>query len=369
MSYTQVNGLKVYAYFHEDGFQLKENDKLEIRMPFVVGAATQKYTPLSSGCFVSENSVSDPFAEVIAGKKGGDKMSFNIESVAAGNYLASNSTYTLTFSNNVSTPSFEITYSSSMHGMGLPSGGFKNEYRALSYLKELSIEFPEGYEMTAMVIKLNVMSRGVTTLITPTPTIEGNRYTYNLGSLFNADGSGGKMIYPEEGNIFYFYPTLRATQAAPNGKSYVSLKATFHNVYNDSETIREVSEGYCLNYTGISSSVIIPNATLTGSSGTLSTQVNVGNPNDFDMEDNWLYIVGGTVSEVSLTPIGGGTPINATGNGRWLKLPTLEAGKGLNYTLNFKNASDGLQDEVLQVYLASRFKDGSPWSPDISQPL
>ncbi|NDV56498.1 hypothetical protein D0T51_12295, partial [Parabacteroides sp. 52] len=52
-----------------------------------------------------------------------------------------------------------------------------------------------------------------------------------------------------------------------------------------------------------------------------------------------------------------------------MKLPILEAGKGLNYTLNFKNASDGSRDEVLQVYLASRFKDGSPWSPDISQPL
>ncbi|NDV56504.1 hypothetical protein D0T51_12325, partial [Parabacteroides sp. 52] len=268
MSYTQVNTLKVYAYFHEDGFLLKENDKLEIRMPFVVGKATAKYASLSSGCFVSENSVSDPFAEVIVGKKGGDKKSFNIESVTATNYAHAYLTSMLTFSNNVSTQSPTIFYGNSMHNSGLSSKGFENEYRPVSYLKEFSIEYPKGYEMTAMKITLNVMSRGATTLTTPTPTIEGNRYTYNLGSLFNADGSDGKMIYPEESNVIAFQPTLRATQAAPNGKSYVSLKVTFHNVYNGSEAIGEVAKGYCLNYTGISSSVIIPNATLTGSSGT-----------------------------------------------------------------------------------------------------
>ncbi|MDH6535793.1 hypothetical protein M2101_002489, partial [Parabacteroides sp. PM5-20] len=281
MNYTQVNTYKAYVYFHEDGFQLKENDKLEIYMPFVVGSATMKYIDLTTSCFVSENSVSDPFAAVIADKKGEDKSTFNIESVTAMNYTHF-FLETTTFSDNISTKTPIVSYSNSMFQSGLPSGGFVNEYRLVSYMKEFSMELPDGYEMTQM--KITLENKGTTTtLTTPTPTIEGNRYTYNVEDLFNADGSGGKMIYPEEGNVFNFYPTLRATQAATYGKSYISsMKAIYRNFYNnDSETVREKSIGQCLNYTGISSSVIIPNATLTGSSGTLSTQVSVGNPNDF----------------------------------------------------------------------------------------
>lgn len=362
MIYHEVSGSTILRYlsFHKDDFVFKEGDQLEIHLPFQVrsGVNNVSFYPVTTECFLTSQAVTDPFAENVEGRVGTDKATLDMKAINIRNYVYNTGSSGYNFYN-TETPGIDdsqMWYFFPLYNTGIPAGYFPFEVRQTSYPREFSFEFPEGYELVNLRITEGESSSNAK-VIDITPTIEGNTYTYNFENKFSVDGAGSTIIYPEGNWRMYVYGTVKATQSAPSGRSAIPYKVIYHNFYgeNTPETINEGTAYF--NYLGVGTSLDLASTELPALSGRLSTPLTVGNPNDFDIQDIWLYI-DGNVSSIELAGSGGSMSITGTGtNGRWFHLPQLPATKGLSYTLSFIYEGDAIAAETVKVYTFTGFNE------------
>ncbi|GEM_PF-5814039 len=360
MTYHEVAGSTVLRYlsFHKEGFEFRGGDKLLVRLPFQVrtGVNNVSFYPVTTQCFLTPQAVTDPFADNIEGRVGTDKATLEMKGVEVRNYIYNGGSNGVNFYN-TETPGVnnaQMWYFFPLYNTGIPTDAFPFEVRQTSYPREFSFEFPEGYELIDIRITEGASSAAAKT-IDITPSIEGNKYTYNFEDKFSMDGADGKVIYPEGTWRMYVYGTVKATQSAPSGRTAMPYKVIFHNFYGEN-TPETITEGtFYFNYLGVGTSLDLSTTELPASSGRLSTPLTVGNPNDFDIKDIWLY-VDGNVSTIELAGSGGSTSITGTGTGRrWFQLPQLSATQGLSYTLFFNYDGDGSSAEDIKIYTFTGF--------------
>ncbi len=371
IDFTYVSGKGFYLHYDATSSPLKGTDVIEVQLPFEVTAVRNNASSiLSSACFVSNTPVSDLFSLTAVDKlncHGQDVIGIQIGTFNLDRLSYWNSVSTTIFNDN--TPLYgNYGYDDIFHQTKISKPYFKNEVRRHAYISKIVWELPEGYLLPS---PLDLDNRQQDVLSTNTKPLspasqDGNIYTYNVESLFDVAYNGsnsltsGKWMLPDDQFVIYYKTDIQATRGASIGKSTVKRTSYYKDPATGIETPYTIAVS--LDYRGLATVLSLSTTTLPayGSTMTIPT-VSVGNPNSIPLNNVWLYVAG-NVSNISITPSGGGAPILGEGNGRWIKVSDLMAvGDVLSYKLDFTygGSNDCSTVDKVKIYTVSGFEN--PW--------
>ncbi|GHT71038.1 hypothetical protein FACS189455_1920 [Bacteroidia bacterium] len=372
---TYVSGKGFYLFYDATSTPLKGGDAIEVRLPFTVNSVQNSAnSALSSACFVSNTTISNPFVltsadelnrhgqDVIATQIGTFNLDMSVNWTNDNHYTS--------FVNN--TPLFgSYGRGDNFHRTLLSSPYFKNEVRRHVYISRIVWTIPEGYVLPSPLTLANAQLNGTSTKTLSASSEIENVYTYDVESLFDLlyDGSNSldvsKWMLPDDKFLMEISTNILATKGASLGKSTTSRTLYLKNPATGVETQHIVTA--TLDYTGLATTLNLSTSSLPAYGSSLSIPVvTVGNPNSIDLKQVWLYVTG-NVSNLSLTPTGGGAAV-ATGEGfegRWIKVSDLmSSGSTLAYTLNFTygGSNDCSTTDKIKIYTVADF-DNTTWTP------
>jgi len=184
---------------------------------------------------------------------------------------------------------------------------FENEIRNLSWLKQLTLTAPEGYTVNRIIVQKSGIWDANNTAnqkeVTPSPTSSGNKYIFDLESLYNDWGK------PDARWNQSFAVIMTANKSAGKGmlRSALTVQPATGKEFN-----LGVSWGTPnLEYTGPSVKSILPNEVYASSKEISIKGIQIINPTKDNLSDAWLYVEGNVTGLISDT---------YTGSGNWVKV-------------------------------------------------
>jgi len=356
-----------YLFVNASGVPFTTGQTIDIKLPFITVKNLTSTTLLTTECFVSDVLISDPFnSSGDSNRKGKDQKSQDMTIAYIRNYTYRNSAIFDAASNQEK----EINGYVRMYPAGVEIPYFYKEFRQFGYASRVSLEIPDGYELSdnfKLATSRSFLDKeGPATQDLYPVSIAGNTYTYDFSSLYDFDYTTEdgpapdptKWILAEDYWSISFYYRVKALKGATIGASTVGITATYKNLKTSEDMVQAGTATFTYNGVATQLSNLPTSLPVNGSSLSIPVAT-IGNPNASTLDHVWLY-VGGNVTDVKFNSA-------SSGQGRWVNVGSLASGANKNYNITFSylGRTDGEnKNDTITVYTVSDFGDsGFPSDP------
>ncbi|WP_163729624.1 hypothetical protein, partial [Parabacteroides sp. 52] len=351
------NNKGFYLLVNASGTPFTAGQTIKIKLPF--SAKNRGTALLTTECFVSNFPITDPFnCSNDPNRKGKDQKEQNL---TVGDIEILTHCANGIFDDG-SNQEKTIVNSYMRMTLAIDAPYFYKEVRRFTYASLLSLEIPDGYELTdnlkLVVTRGSLDAKGPASQELYPKSVDGSTYTYDLSTLYDFNYSTekgpaldpNKWVLAEDYWMIGYNYTVKATKGATIGATKGKITGTYKNLVTGEDMVTVGIPTYT--YNGVATQLSNVPVSLPVNGSSLSIPIaTVGNPNATTLDHVWLY-VGGNVSDVKFN--------SASGQGQWINAGSLVSGgtQDYNITFNYLGRTDGEnKNDTITIYTVSDFGD------------